>query len=95
MGRILDVVFDIILFVVVEQVLARAVRRMFGARTIHTGFGSQPQEKKQPLTGEAMRDPLCGMFVSTELAHRLDWHGKTLYFCSKGCLEQYRKSASV
>ena len=96
MGRILDLIFDIILFVVVEQILARAIGRMFGARTIRFsrgGFAPRPEEKRETLRGEAVRDPVCGMFVSTELAHRLSWHGKTLYFCSKECLEQYRKSA--
>ena len=34
------------------------------------------------------------MFVSTELSHRLQEDGKTVYFCSEKCLESYQKSAT-
>ena len=44
--------------------------------------------------GEMARDPMCGMFVSTELSHRLDWNGKTLHFCSRECLQRYREQGT-
>ncbi|MGH9453009.1 MAG: YHS domain-containing protein, partial [Terriglobia bacterium] len=44
--------------------------------------------------GKTVRDPVCGMFVSTELSHRLNWHGEVLHFCSEECLQNYRKSAN-
>lgn len=96
MGSILDVITDIIVFIVIEQILARVIGRMFGSPTVHSsraGYTPRAEAKKQTIQGEAVRDPVCGMFVSTELARRLDWRGKTLYFCSQECLEQYRKSA--
>lgn len=92
MGRILDLVFDIILFVVVEQVLARAISRLFGSgrgvRFSRPDFGPRPQEKREPLRGEAVRDPVCGMFLSKDLARQFEWRGQ--YFCSQECLEKYR-----
>lgn len=41
--------------------------------------------------GQTARDPVCGMFVSTELSHKLNDGGLTLHFCSRECLEQYQK----
>ena len=39
------------------------------------------------------RDPVCGMFVSTELSHQLRRGTDTLHFCSRECLEKYQKDA--
>jgi YHS domain-containing protein len=41
--------------------------------------------------GKTERDPICGMFVSTELSHRLVRGSETLHFCSRECLERYQK----
>jgi YHS domain-containing protein len=43
--------------------------------------------------GETARDPICGMFVSTEVSHRLIQGGETLHFCSEECLHKYQESA--
>jgi YHS domain-containing protein len=40
------------------------------------------------------RDPVCGMFVSTELSRRLNRGGQTLHFCSDECLEKFRRQKS-
>jgi YHS domain-containing protein len=44
------------------------------------------------VRGETARDPVCGMFVSTELSHRLTRGKETLHFCSRECLERYEKN---
>lgn len=37
-------------------------------------------------------DPICGMSVSPETAAgNLEHNGETVYFCSKGCLEKFKK----
>jgi YHS domain-containing protein len=45
------------------------------------------------LDGKMVRDPVCGMFVSTELSHQLTEQGQTLHFCSRECLERYQKQS--
>ncbi len=42
--------------------------------------------------GQTARDPVCGMFVSTELSHRLTRGKETLHFCSRECLERFQKN---
>ncbi|MGH9359038.1 MAG: YHS domain-containing protein [Terriglobia bacterium] len=97
MARLLDIILDLVIAAVVARVLAPAVRSLFGPTRPHFShppFSSRPEEQKQAMHGEAVRDPVCGMFVSTELAHRLEWRGQIHYFCSKECLERYRNDAS-
>ena len=96
MARLLDIIFDLILVAVVARVLSSVVRSFFASGRIrfsHSAPGPRQQGQRRPVQGEAVRDPVCGMFVSTELAHRLNWQGKVLHFCSEECLEQYRKRA--
>ena len=94
MGSLLDLVYDLVIAAVIGRVITMVFRALFGSATPHDPrFSSGRRAEPEARHGETVRDPVCGMFVSTELAKRLDWHGKALYFCSEECLEQYRKSA--
>jgi YHS domain-containing protein len=58
--------------------------------------GAPPVRPPAPPTvaahrGEMARDPVCGIFVSTELSHRLKRNSETLHFCSPECMEKYQK----
>jgi YHS domain-containing protein len=97
MVRVLLYLFDLIVVTIIGWILARVVQRLFGtsisgpraARSKAAGGSSRPA-----ITGETARDPVCGMFVSTELSHRLRRDGETLHFCSRECLERYQANAS-
>jgi YHS domain-containing protein len=98
MYRILDIILDLIMFAAVARMLSGTVRRFFGSGVAgfsHRGASNSPNEAKRTVQGETVRDPVCGMFVSTELSHRLNWHGQVLHFCSEECLQQYRRKASA
>ena len=57
--------------------------------------GGQPSDPSQPLIrGETARDPVCGIFVSTEVSYRLPEGEATLHFCSRECRERYRKESA-
>jgi len=43
--------------------------------------------------GEMVRDPVCGIFVSTELPHQLRQGKDVVHFCSRECLEKYQKAS--
>jgi YHS domain-containing protein len=93
--RILLYLFDLVVALVVGRVLGAVVQRvMGGSRAQHFGAGQAAQPPpRQTHGGQTARDPVCGMFVSTELSHRLTLHGETLHFCSRECLERYQKEA--
>jgi YHS domain-containing protein len=96
MMRLLLYFLEVLFVALMWRALGRVIRSFFGATganpssttarnsTFHTG--SPPV-----VHGETARDPVCGMFVSTELSLRLKQDGKTLHFCSRDCLERYEK----
>src|SRR5487761_18456 len=96
MARLLDVIFDLVLLVTAAKVLAAAFRGIFGSGRIHFSHSAspRPEAQRRAMQGETVRDPVCGMFVSIELAHRLEWRGQVHHFCSEECLERYRRNAS-
>lgn len=101
MARLIDIIFELILVIVVVRMLLSAIRTLWGSgRTRFSAPGSSSSRQETETTqaashGETARDPVCGMFVSTELSHQLKWHGSLLHFCSEECLKQYQKRASA
>jgi YHS domain-containing protein len=91
--------FDLIIAFFLARMVNRALHDFFGGT--QAGLGSRgsraqaaPAPDRETVRGEMARDPVCGMFVSTELSHRLKEGRQTLHFCSQECLERYQKSAA-
>ncbi|MBN2539247.1 MAG: YHS domain-containing protein [Deltaproteobacteria bacterium] len=40
---------------------------------------------------DLVKDPYCGTYVPINSAYKTAKDGRTLYFCSKECLEKYKK----
>ena len=55
-----------------------------------TGSG-KARSGKSPVeeTGVMVKDPVCGMYMDSRLAIRLDRQGKLVYFCSENCKSKY------
>ncbi len=97
MGRLLLYLIDLIVLVLALARLSRAFRHLIGEPRVHFwrwGSDSTESASRPTLQREMVRDPLCGMFVSTELSHRLKLGDRTLHFCSRECLERYQKNPS-
>jgi putative ABC transport system ATP-binding protein len=52
------------------------------------------QDGRLKELGTLAPDPVCGMLVVPERAVRLEYAGKTLFFCATGCREQYEREHS-
>jgi len=65
--------------------------RSFGVGTSSRKESPPASRSNAPHRGEMARDPVCGMFVSTELSQQLRRGKDTLHFCSRECLEKYEK----
>ncbi len=52
------------------------------------GGGSGP-EVGVPAASGALKDPVCGMSVTAQSAHRLQHEGRPVYFCSARCKEKF------
>ncbi|MBZ5543834.1 MAG: YHS domain-containing protein [Acidobacteriia bacterium] len=96
MARLLLYLFDLIFVTIMGWILARIAQRLFGNPPAgpRAPRASAPRGSSPPaIAGETARDPVCGMFVSTELSHQLRRGGETLHFCSRECLERFQANA--
>ncbi|MGD1101266.1 MAG: hypothetical protein ABSA59_04295 [Terriglobia bacterium] len=94
MGSFLFEVLDFIVLVLFLVAMARKVGSLFRSpgNRVRTSGGAPPRPPSAtPHRGEMARDPVCGMFVSTELSQQLRRGADTLHFCSRECLEKYQK----
>jgi YHS domain-containing protein len=94
--RLLLYLVELLFIALVWRAFGRLIRSVFGATGANpssSGARNSPSYTGSPpvVHGETARDPVCGMFVSTELSLRLKQDGKTLHFCSRDCLERYEK----
>jgi YHS domain-containing protein len=54
--------------------------------------GNMTMNESKTTTDAATKDPICGMSVSTATALHTDRDGKTFYFCSAHCRDQFLSS---
>ena len=90
MGRLLFYLVELVFFVVMAKLLGRALQGLLSPPASR----GQNRGSSQVRVGKTERDPVCGMFVSTELSHRLVRGSGTLHFCSRECLERYQKETA-
>ena len=93
MGAFLEYVLDAIFLVAVLRLVYSALRGFFAPRPTARQQDARQRSPWAPRGepgGEMARDPECGMFVSTEVSHRLQWKGQVLHFCSEQCLDKYQ-----
>jgi YHS domain-containing protein len=95
MGEFLGYLLDAIFALMMLRMLYGALRQFIAPRRATRDARASTAGQQTAGAGSQMvRDPECGMFVSTELSHRLRKGGETLHFCSEGCLEKYRSRAA-
>ena len=94
MGRLLSYFVELVFVIVVSKMLGRALQSIFSPVAPprrEKPAEREPRDSGGVRVGKTGRDPICGMFVSTELSHRLVCGSETLHFCSRECLERYQK----
>ena len=94
MGRLLSYFVELVFLIVISKMLGRALQGLFSPsppRRENRAVNGGSRDSSRVRIGKTERDPVCGMFVSTELSHRLVRGSETLHFCSHECLERYQK----
>jgi YHS domain-containing protein len=81
----LNLIFVMILGWIVSRILSALLGSQTGGRRTVRSSSARPE-----IRGQTARDPVCGMFVSTEVSHRLEHDGRLLHFCSPECLHKFR-----
>ncbi|HKT11256.1 MAG TPA: hypothetical protein VJW77_05455 [Terriglobia bacterium] len=84
---------DLIVMIGMVFAISKTIRGILGGGQRNSASQRPGAQKKapDPSQGRTARDPVCGMFVSTEVSHRLVENGQTLHFCSQSCMESYEK----
>jgi YHS domain-containing protein len=94
MGEFLGYLVDVIFLLAMLRMVYGALRHLFAPRAVTPGSrGATASSTAAKPQGEMARDPVCGMFVSTEVSHRLKWKGEILHFCSAECLDKYQSQS--
>lgn len=95
MGRLLAYLLELLALLAVLRRLIQLILHFLGKPQAHV-WSRQSSPTRAPsattMRGTTARDPVCGMFVSTELSQRLTVGERTLHFCSYDCLERYQKA---
>src|ERR1051326_4783787 len=101
MGRLVFYLFDLIATFLIARLIGGAIQQSGGPRVRSWQWragqrGESPQRGPDAaVRGQTARDPVCGMFVSTELSHTLKAGGETLHFCSPECRERFQKGQKI
>ena len=59
------------------------------------GRGSESAIQDRTVVVETRRDPVCGMFVSTEISVKAMVEGKEQHFCSTVCRDKWMSDARL
>ena len=82
-------IIRILIFAALVYLVFRLARGLMkGIARSKDRSGGVPPDKIEDL----VEDPQCRRFVPLSEALKADLDGKTLYFCSRECLEKYRSS---
>jgi len=80
-------ILKLVIGVIVIYLLFKLFRKSFP----QMGGKAGPEEIRTAVAGEDLvEDPLCHTYVPIGDACRTQIDGKTIYFCSLKCLEQYK-----
>jgi YHS domain-containing protein len=96
MGGFLLDLLDFVVLVLFLIGVARKIGSLLSSSRVQVRTSSNRPPSPSaaaPHRGEMVRDPVCGMFVATELSQKLKRGGSTVHFCSLECMDKYRKDA--
>jgi uncharacterized protein len=74
--------------ILVIVVVLWLIRRLLGSLLGGPKKAGEP-EKPQDGPNNMVKDPVCGMYMDSRLAVRIDKHKEAFYFCSEDCKNKY------
>jgi uncharacterized protein len=79
----------LIFFIIAVYLIRRFFAGLFGNRKRPETANDSAMQSTQMV-----KDPVCGMYMDSRLAVRLDNRSETLYFCSEKCKAKYLNVSS-
>jgi YHS domain-containing protein len=75
----------LLLFILILYVLRRFLAALMGVKSRPSPGVNVPNESNQMV-----KDPVCGMYLDSRLAVRMENRKGTFYFCSEGCKDKFK-----
>ena len=80
------------LFLVLYYVIKSFLRGLKSRKVLKTG--SRQPGKQPPITDKLVQDPVCGIYCPKRDALSLNRQGKTYYFCSDKCRQEFKEKVN-
>ena len=78
----------VIIYFAVIYFLYRFIKKFFISNQAKQGY-VHGQPPKTSIGEDLLEDPYCHTYIPLSNAYKASLDGKTLYFCSKKCFEEY------
>jgi YHS domain-containing protein len=78
-----SIILRILILILLLWLLKRVLMRMLGLPRQSRSGGDKA------VSNYMVKDPVCGMYMDSRLAVRLDGRKEPLYFCSEECRSKY------
>ncbi|MBW1719799.1 MAG: YHS domain-containing protein [Deltaproteobacteria bacterium] len=75
-------------FLILYYVIKGFLKSLKSRKVLKTG--SKQAGKQPPIIDVLVQDPVCGVYCPKKDALTLNWQGKTYYFCSDKCRNEFR-----
>ena len=95
MGKIIAILVQLVTLFFLLRFLWKLIRRLIGG--VQATKKRHDRKSSIPFSGpsgKTFRDPVCGMFVSTELSYNLKLGSGAVHFCSAECMKKYQEQKS-
>ena len=79
-----SILIRILVLILVLWLLRRFLGNILGAPK-----GPGTKDKPQEVPNNMVKDPVCGMYMDSRLAVRLENRKESFYFCSEECKNKY------
>ena len=67
------------------------LRKALKTGSEQAGERTRGSSQQPPITDELVQDPVCGVYCPKRDALSFNWQGKTYYFCSDKCRQEFRE----
>ena len=79
-----SIVIRLLVLILILWLLQRLLVKVLGAAR---QSGAQPKDAGAP--NRMVKDPVCGMYLDSRVAVRLDNSKEPFFFCSEECMKKY------
>jgi YHS domain-containing protein len=83
-----------VLYLLITVLVLTLLRGVLGilAKSLPSFFQPDAPQRRQPRAGgQLRRDPVCGAYVSEDIAVRKKVGNKTFFFCSEACRDKHHE----